>query len=327
MSDAGACRYRSDAPPAAMRFALGYRPPYDWHALLDFLGARAIDGVERIDAHVYRRTLALAVAGHRRHGWLSVRPAPAQHALLVDIAPSLECAAPAVLARVRHAFDLDCDPAPIVAALGPLAAVHPGLRVPRSADGFELAVRAVVGQQVSVAGARTLLGRLASSFGTPLDSARPAGLSQLFPSADDLAAPASEALRAIGLTASRARTLSDLAHAVVRGDVVLEPGSDVDDCRKALEVIRGIGPWTSGYVAMRALGWPDAFPDGDLGILHAMGETDASVARARSEAWRPWRAYAVMHLWHRLAPASRGRRRRSARRTAPALRHVGDARR
>jgi AraC family transcriptional regulator, regulatory protein of adaptative response / DNA-3-methyladenine glycosylase II len=282
---------------ASMRFSLAYRPPYDWDAMLGFLDARAIAGVERIEAGVYKRTLAVGGNVQPRAGWLSVRHAPRRHALRVELSLSLAGVSADVLRRLQHAFDVDRDPAPIVAALGPLAKARPGLRVPGTCDGFELAVRAVIGQQVSVAGARTLLGRLACAFGAPLDGNAMAGLSRLFPSAEAVAAHSSDQLRTIGLTTSRARTLRDLAHAVACGDIALHPGADVQRTCQALEAIRGIGPWTSGYVAMRALGCADAFPEGDLGVLHAMCETRPAAARRRSEAWRPWRAYAVMHLW------------------------------
>ena len=292
---------RAAAPaslPSAMRFELAYRPPYDWESMLAFLGSRAIAGVEEVDARGYRRTLAVTHRGGRSAGWIAVTHAPRRHAVSVAVSASLARAIPAVLARVRHAFDLACDPAPILAQLGALAQARPGLRVPGACDGFELAVRAVIGQQVSVAGARTLLGRLAGAFGTPLVDASAGAPARLFPSAEDLAQRTPEALRAIGLTAARARTLGALARAVAGGAVTLMPGVDVERTRKALEAIRGIGPWTSAYIAMRALGWPDAFPDNDLVVLRALGETRAKRARERSEAWRPWRAYAVMHLWH-----------------------------
>ena len=291
---------RTAAPaalPAAMRFELAYRPPYAWEELLGVLEARAIAAVERVDARGYHRTLSITNrAGHHR-GWISVAHAPRRHAVIVDVSASLARAVPAVLARVRHAFDVACDPAPIAARLGALAAARPGLRVPGACDGFELAVRAVIGQQVSVAGARTLLGRLVAAFGTPLGDDAAPGVERVFPSPEALAGVAPDDLRAIGLTNARARTLAELAHAAASRAIDLAPGADVERTRRALEAIRGIGTWTSAYVAMRALGWPDAFPDNDLGVLRAMGETRAAAARARSEAWRPWRAYAVMHLW------------------------------
>jgi AraC family transcriptional regulator, regulatory protein of adaptative response / DNA-3-methyladenine glycosylase II len=296
-------RLRRDAAPAslpqAMRFELAYRPPYDWEALLAFLDARAIAGVERVDARGYHRTLAVTNRTGRSTGWISVSHAPRRHALHVCVSASLARAVPSVLSSVRHAFDLACDPAPILACLGDLAEARPGLRVPGACDGFELAVRAVIGQQVSVAGARTLLGRVATAYGTPLADDCPVALERVFPAAANLAGRTVDDLRAIGLTTARARTLIDLARAVADGAFVLSPGVDVERTCAALESIRGIGRWTSGYIAMRALGWPDAFPDNDLGVLRAMGETRGADARARSEAWRPWRAYAVMHLWNR----------------------------
>jgi AraC family transcriptional regulator of adaptative response / DNA-3-methyladenine glycosylase II len=294
-------RLRHDAAPAtlpsSMHFKLAYRPPYDWDSLLAFLSARAVAGVEAVDATGYRRTLAIERNGALASGWIGVAKSPKRHTLRVDVAASLAPVVPAVLARVRHAFDLACDPAPIAARLGTLAARRPGLRVPGSCDGFELAVRAVIGQQVSVAAARTLLGRLTRLFGAPVACPDAEGLTHAFPRADALAAQGTDDLRAVGLTVARARTLQKLAEAMASGSLALEPGGDVDRTRAALEAIPGIGPWTSGYIAMRALGWPDAFPDNDLVVMRAMGETRAARAIARSEAWRPWRAYAVMHMW------------------------------
>jgi len=294
-------RLRRDAAPVAlppaMRFELAYRPPYDWEAMLAFFTARAIAGVERIDRSVYYRTLAVANRAGSAVGWLSVAHLPRRRTVVVNVSASLARAIPLVLSRVRHAFDLACDPAPIIATLGALADARPGLRVPGACDGFELAVRAVIGQQVSVAGARTLLGRLAEAFGTRLDGEAPSGLARVFPSADVLAARSVDELRTVGLTTARARTLVELARAVAQGELAIHPGADVDATRKALEAIRGIGPWTASYISMRGLGWPDAFPDSDLGVLRALGETRPAAARLRSEAWRPWRAYAVMHLW------------------------------
>ena len=286
------------APMEPMRIELAYRPPYDWDAMLRFLDARAIAGVERIEPGFYYRTLAVAGSDGLRTGWLSVHHAPRRHVLRVQLSASLAHIEALVLPRVRHAFDVDCDPAPILATLGALARSRPGLRVPRTCDGFELAVRAIVGQQVSVTGARTLLGRLVRAFGTPLEDEQGAlGLSRLFPPAQALAAQGCNELQAIGLTTSRARTLRDLACAVASGDIALHPGTDAEKTCRALQAVRGIGPWTSAYVAMRALGCSDAFPDSDLGVLHALRETRPAAARRRSEAWRPWRAYAVMHLW------------------------------
>ena len=294
-------RLRHDAAPArlpsSMRFELAYRPPYDWEAMLAFLRARAIEGVERVDETTYRRTLAIQQRNVRAAGNIVVAQTPRRHTLSVHISASLAAVVPAVLSRVRHAFDLACDPEPIAACLGKLANGHRGLRVPGAFDGFELAVRAVLGQQVSVAGARTLLGRLVAAYGSPLTADVADELTHVFPDAAVIAALRVDDLRSIGLTMARARTLRELAHAISRGDIALTVGADVERTRKALEGIPGIGTWTSAYIAMRALGWPDAFPDNDLGVLRALGETRPARARERSEAWRPWRAYAVMHLW------------------------------
>jgi AraC family transcriptional regulator of adaptative response / DNA-3-methyladenine glycosylase II len=294
-------RLRHDAAPAilpaSMRFELAYRPPYDWNSMLAFLRARAIAGVEHVDESGYTRTLALDQRGANATGWITVANSPKRHTLCIGVSASLAPVVPAVLSRVRHAFDLACDPEPIAAGLGALAERHPGLRVPGTCDGFELAARAIIGQQVSIAGARTLLGRLVGAFGVALEGEAPHGLTHAFPRADVLAVRTVDELRGIGLTVPRARTLRALAGAVMRGDIELAAGADVERTRKALEAIPGIGTWTSGYIAMRALGWPDAFLDNDLVVLRAMVETRAARARARSEAWRPWRAYAVMHLW------------------------------
>jgi AraC family transcriptional regulator of adaptative response / DNA-3-methyladenine glycosylase II len=171
------------------------------------------------------------------------------------------------------------------------------LRVPGTCDGFELAVRAVIGQQISVPAARTMLGRLVAAVGTRAEQPMPNALAGWFPDARAIAACSVAELGEIGVTTARAQTLRALAPAVIEGDVRFDAGTDVERTRAALERIPGIGPWTSGYIAMRALGWPDAFLDSDLVVRRAMGETRAAAARARSEAWRPWRSYAVIHLW------------------------------
>jgi AraC family transcriptional regulator of adaptative response / DNA-3-methyladenine glycosylase II len=203
-----------------------------------------------------------------------------------------------VLAQVKHAFDLACDPAVVAAALGDLAQGSPGLRVPGSFDGFELAVRAVVGQQITVRGARTLLGRLVAAFGTDLaEPMRGGAPGRLFPVPSRIAACDEGDLVRLGLTRARARTLAALARAIAAGGLELAPGSDVEATVRALDALPGIGAWTAQYIAMRALAWPDAFPASDLAVLKALGETRPARAIVRSEAWRPWRAYAVMHLW------------------------------
>ncbi len=285
------------ALPAALSFELAFRPPYDWESMLAFLAARAIDGVEEVSDGAYVRTVALAHRGELHTGRVEVRRAARRPALLVALSASLARVVPAALSRVKNAFDLGCDPGVVAAALGDLAALRPGLRVPGTFDGFELAVRAIVGQQISVRAARTVLGRIARTFGTSLVVEGATVPALLFPSAARLAACAPTDLAALGLTAARARTIAALAGEVASGAIVLDPRSDVEATIAKLMAVRGIGSWTAHYIAMRALRWPDAFLADDLVVLRAMGERSRARALTRSEAWRPWRAYAVLHLW------------------------------
>ncbi len=282
--------------PATLAFELAYRPPYDWEGMLDFLRTRAVTGVEHVGPDGYARSLAVVHRGAIHKGSIVVRRARRKHALAIAVSPSLARAVPAVLSRVKHAFDLACDPAVVAAALGELATPRPGLRVPGACDGFELAVRAVVGQQISVRGARTLLSRLAAAFGEPVPAA-PAEIARLFPAAVDIAAVEPAAIARIGMPLARARTIVALARAVADGDLALQPEGDVEATIEHLMAVPGIGAWTANYIAMRALRWPDAFLEGDLVVRRALDVERPAQALARAEAWRPWRAYAVIHLW------------------------------
>ena len=287
----------NDALPAALAFDLSFRPPYDWASMLAFLRHRAIDGVEHVTGDAYARTVSMAHRGALHVGRIEVRLAPRRPALRVSVSPSLARAVPAVLSRVKHAFDLACDPVVVAAALGPLAAAHPGLRVPGTIDGFELAVRAVIGQQISVRAARTVLGRIARAFGETLATDDGDSLVRLFPTAARIATLPLDGLVALGVTRARARTLIGLAAAVDSRRIRLEPESDVEATVDQLTALPGIGMWTASYIAMRGLRWPDAFLANDLVVLKALGETRPSRARQIGESWRPWRSYAVMHLW------------------------------
>jgi len=287
----------AEALPSALAFELWFRPPYDWESMLAFLGHRAIDGVEAVTSDAYTRTVAVAHRGGLHVGSIEVRRSPRRSALRVSVSPSLARAVPVVLSRVKRAFDLACDPALVAATLGTLAAGRPGLRVPGTFDGFELAVRAVVGQQISVRAARTLLGRIAREFGEPLSADEGDALTRAFPTAARIAAVSARELVELGLTQARARTLVALAAAVASDAIRLEPESDVEATLGALAALKGIGAWTVNYIAMRALRWPDAFLANDLVILKALGETRPAHATRLSESWRPWRSYAVMHLW------------------------------
>ena len=285
------------ALPGVLAFELSFRPPYAWEAMLAFLRNRAIDGVEIVGDDAYGRAVAIAHRGSLHVGRIEVRRAPRKAALQVAMSPSLVHAVPAVLSRVKHAFDLACDPVVVAAALGSLAAAQPGLRVPGAFDGFELAVRAVVGQQISVRAARTILGRIARAYGEALATDQGDTRVRLFPTAARLARLSPDELIKLGVTTARARTLIELAATLASRKIQLEPESDVESTVNALTALPGIGTWTANYIAMRALRWPDAFLANDLVVLKALGETRPARALRRGDAWRPWRAYAVMHLW------------------------------
>ncbi len=276
----------------AERYQRPYRAPYDWDALLAFLSSRAIGGVEAIADARYRR----ALRSTRECGWIDVGVLPHEASLDVELSPSLASDATEVLRRIDHAMDVDAEPAQIARVLRAIAR-NPGLRVPGAFDGFEIAVRAIVGQQISVKAARTLASRFAETFGSAIETPFP-GVVRLFPRAADVAGTDPERIRALGIIGARAATILALAERLAGGSLRLEPGADVASTVHALRSIRGIGGWTAQYIAMRALDDADAFPHTDLGVSRALGERDPRRILALGEAWRPWRAYAVMHLWH-----------------------------
>jgi AraC family transcriptional regulator of adaptative response / DNA-3-methyladenine glycosylase II len=285
--------------PDALNFELSYRPPYDWPAVSGFLSTRAVAGVEAVEEGRYRRTARIALAGKIHLGWIEVSPSPRKPALRVTVSASLAKALPPVLSRVKALMDLACNPAEVARALGSLAQRHPGLRVPGAFDGFEVAVRAILGQQVSVAAARTVAGRFAAAFGEPL--ATPfASLHRIFPAAERIAELPYGRIARLGMPGARARSVLALARAVADGELELMPNADIDATLEKLRTLPGVGEWTAQYIAMRALAWPDAFPHTDLGVMKALGERNAHRVLAAAEAWRPWRAYAVMHLWNSL---------------------------
>jgi AraC family transcriptional regulator of adaptative response / DNA-3-methyladenine glycosylase II len=283
----------------ALRFELSYRPPYDWPGLTAFLGARAVEGVESVDAKAYRRTVRIALEKREHRGWIEVMPSARKPALTVTLGASLAKVAPLVLGRVKALMDLSCHPAEVSRALGVLAAGQPGARVPGAFDGFEVAVRAILGQQVSVAAARTLAGRFAAAFGTPVETPFPA-LACTFPAPDRVAGLKAGDIARIGMPGARAQTVLALARAMAAGRLELRPHADIEHSLAALRELPGIGEWTAQYIAMRALAWPDAFPHTDLGVMKALREKRPQKVLAAAEAWRPWRAYAVMHLWRSL---------------------------
>jgi AraC family transcriptional regulator of adaptative response / DNA-3-methyladenine glycosylase II len=293
-------RTARDAQPAdRLAFDLAYRPPYDWDAMLAFLERRAIHRVESVEGRSYRRTIRLIAHGKSVTGWISVAPSPRRSALRATVSASLASALPAVLGRVKHLFDLACRPDDIAAALGPLAAARPGLRLPGAVDGFEIAVRAILGQQITVKAASTLAGRFVEAYGEPIETPH-AGLSRLFPAPAAIAALDAGDIAARGIIATRARAIVALAQTTAAGSLRLDPAADVDATVAALESLPGVGPWTAQYIAMRALAWPDAFPHPDVAVLKAMKHTSRAKALEESAQWRPWRAYAVLHLWKSL---------------------------
>ena len=288
-----------------LRLTLAYRPPLAWKALLAFLSARATPGVERVENETWSRTVRV----DGRTGVIRVRePArgstEANHDVIVLEADAvLAPALMALCARVKHLFDLVAEPNAIEAHLvragfGPISRPARGLRVPGAFDAFELAVRAILGQQVSVAGASTLMGRLTSAFGEALPEPVE-GFTHLAPTADRLAEAGSVAIRGIGLPMARAETIHELSQRVATGELSLSADADVKSLTTSLTTIRGIGPWTAEYIAMRALHWPDAFPASDLVLRRAAGNLTTARLKRLAESWRPWRSYAAMHLWHR----------------------------
>jgi AraC family transcriptional regulator of adaptative response / DNA-3-methyladenine glycosylase II len=281
-----------------MVLRLATRKPFAGRWLLDLLATKMLPGVESYDGTTFRRALLLP------HGEATVDldAGAEDHVLATLRLEDPRDVVPAV-ARVRRLLDLDADSAAVDELLGadpllaPLVAAVPGIRVPGAVDGPEMAVRAVIGQQVSVAGARTVAGRLVSAYGKPLTRAD-GGLTHHFPTADVLAGLDPETLP---MPRARGRSIVGLARAVVDGDVDLDNAADRDRTEAALLALPGIGPWTADYLRMRVLGDPDSFLPTDLGVrrglerLHVAGDPKAAATRA--EAWRPWRSYALMHLW------------------------------
>jgi AraC family transcriptional regulator, regulatory protein of adaptative response / DNA-3-methyladenine glycosylase II len=300
MSPSALRRQRTGArtlPESEPVLRLAYRPPYDLGSVLGFLRQRSIAGVEAVDGLEYRRTLALTHRGQPLAGWLSARFDVDRHEVALRVAPSLMPVLGSLLGRLRQALDLDADPAlidPLLADIG--AARRPGVRLPSGLDGFEIAARVVLGQQVTVAAARTLTRRLVERFGAPLETPF-AELTRLFPSASAIAAADSVDIGTLGIVRQRARALQALAAEVASGRLLLNRAAPLQATLDALRALPGIGEWSAQLIAMRALSWPDAWPASDIAVLNALGTRDPVQATAQAEAWRPWRAYAVMHLW------------------------------
>ncbi len=277
-------------------FHLSYRPPLDWEHLLEFLSRRAIPKVEEVRDGVYFRTVQVKRQGREYTGHIEVRHEAEKHMLSVHLSDSLLPVCATVLERVKWLFDLQADPVAIGLVLGPLSQKQPGIRVPGSFDGFELAVRAILGQQISVTAASTMAGRLVLRYGARL--AEPVhSLTHLFPTPERMARATIEEICRLGITKRRSETLIALAREIQGGRLFLEPGRNVEGTLAQLSQIPGIGEWTAQYISMRALSWPDAFPHTDLGIRKALKENKPKRILQLAEKWRPWRAYAALHLW------------------------------
>lgn len=290
----------SVSPAAGGTFTvqLGYRAPFDWEGLLSFIGARALAGVEAVTASEYVRTVELGP--HR--GWIRVSNLAERRTLQVELTHTLTPALPALLGRLRNLFDLSARPDVITAHLAsdPMlsqrVAANPGLRVPGAFDGFELAVRAILGQQVSVKAATTLAGRFAEAYGrpivTPYDEIR-----RLSPLPEAVAEAKPSAIASLGITGPRAASIVALAREISSGRLRLDAGTDHQVASGQLVSLPGVGPWTAAYVAMRALCSPDAFPASDMVIRKNLGGVTTARAEEMSLAWSPWRSYATLHLW------------------------------
>jgi AraC family transcriptional regulator, regulatory protein of adaptative response / DNA-3-methyladenine glycosylase II len=291
---------------------LGYRPPFDVPALLGFFRTRCINTVEWMapagGALRLARTLRVESGGVSHAGWLAGEFDVARHRLVLHVSDSLRAVLPTVIRRARAWLDLDADPAAINAVLHNSFPHGDGLRVPGCVDGFELAVRAVLGQQITVAAARTLAQRLVDRFGSPVETPL-AGLSHLFPTPAALAGATGDALGQLGIVKQRQAAIVALAGAVAEGRIALNANADVSTTVAALKTLPGIGDWTAQYIAMRALRWPDAFPAGDVALHKALGvghsKHPAREAEAMSALWKPWRSYAVIRTWSAGATAGK----------------------
>ncbi|OYW31463.1 MAG: adenosine deaminase [Chthoniobacter sp. 12-60-6] len=278
---------------------LSYRPPYDWEGLLKFLSGRVVKDVDCVSEGSYARTVLLG----KSKGWIRVTHAPEKRALLVEFTHSLTSVLPALLGRLRNLFDLAARPDLIAAHLmtDPVlkegVMKNPGLRVPGAFDGFELALRAILGQQITVKAATTLSCRFAVAFGEKIETPFPE-LTRLSPLPGRVARASVDDIARLGIVSARARCILALAQAVQGGTLSFEAGTDPEAAVQRLVALPGIGPWTANYVAMRALRWPDAFPKEDIVVRNNLGGVTAKQAEEMSRAWRPWRSYAVMHVWH-----------------------------
>ncbi len=291
---------------------MSYRPPYDWEEILKFLAARTIRDVEFVTPESYARTIRLG----SRTGWIKVMHAPEKCALVVEFTHTLAPTLPALLGRLRNLFDLTARPDLIAAhlmkdrRLKKSVTRNAGLRVPGAFDSFEMAIRAILGQQITVKAATTIAGRLAGVFGEKIRTPIPE-LTRLSPLAARIAKASMSDIAKLGIVSARAGSMIALARAFRSGSLKLDAGRNLEADVAQLAALPGIGQWTAHYIAMRAARWPDAFPKEDIALRNSLGGVSAKQAEEISQAWRPWRSYAVMHLWknaHHRAPINPRRR-------------------
>ena len=293
-----------DTADQVMTVRLGYRPPYDVAAMLAFFSKRVINAIEFIatsaDKTCLTRTFRVESGSKVHVGWLQMHFDEMRSQLVLQVSDSLRNVLPLVIRRVRALFDLDADPVAINSVLHADFPAGDGLRVPGALDGYELAVRAVLGQQITVAAARTLAQRMVDKFGEPIQTPWPA-LSRLFPAPAVLATAHGDALGQLGIVRQRQAAIVGIAQAVAEKRLHLHSGADVNATIATLKALPGIGDWTAQYIAMRALRWPDAFPAGDVALHKALGvqglKNPARLAEQASLAWKPWRSYAVIRAW------------------------------
>lgn len=307
-------RFRKEAVKGAstlneITLTLGYRPPYQWDQMLDSLNLRAIAGIEVVRDGEYLRTVSMpADDGQSVYGWLRVGNNPKKNALNVTVSSTLLSVLPQLLARVRYMFDLYCDPDTISDVLASMNTISPGLytpgiRVPGCFDAFEMVTRAVLGQQITVKAAGTLAARMTETFGTAIDTGIE-GLTYAFPTPATIAAldePIGDQLGPLGVISSRAKTIRALAEAFIGGDINFGLNAQPEQEIEKLKKLPGIGNWTAQYIAMRAMGWPDAFLETDHGVKVALAPRTPKEILALAESWRPWRSYATVNLWNSLS--------------------------
>jgi AraC family transcriptional regulator, regulatory protein of adaptative response / DNA-3-methyladenine glycosylase II len=293
--------------PQGIAIKLGFRPPYDVQAMLGFFRKRLIKGIEHVspegEGNLIGRTLRIESGGKVHTGWMMGTFDEERSQVVLRVGDSLRDVLPLVIRKLRACLDLDADPMQVNAVLHDDFSHGDGLRVPGSMDGYELAVRAVLGQQITVAAARTLAQRVMDRFGEPIETPFPE-LTRLFPSAGVLAQASGDGLGQLGIVKQRQAAIIAIASAVAEGRLQLHPGADVQATIAALKALPGIGDWTAQYIAMRALRWPDAFPAGDIALQKALRVASAKEAEAASHGWKPWRSYAVIRAWYAPQPAT-----------------------